>query len=247
MQNYKITISYEGTRYNGWQIQRDKSVTIQGKISEVLTKLAGEKIEVIGSGRTDSGVHAKQQTASFRLKEGFKEAEILKYLNKYLPEDIAVNTIEKAEENFHARFSCKSKTYRYRIHTSEIPEVFERKYVYNYSEKKLDVNLMRKASEILIGKHDFKAFCGNPHFKKSSVREIFSISIQETENEIVIDYTGDGFLQNMVRILTGTLIEVGNLNISLSDIKKILESKNRQNAGFTAPAQGLMLLKTEYM
>lgn len=246
MQNYKITISYDGTKYNGWQIQRDKAITIQGKISEVISCFANEKIEVNGSGRTDSGVHALQQTANFLLKEVADPNEILDYFNRYLPEDIAVMTVEKVDEKFHARYNCKSKTYRYRIHTSKIPNVFERKYVYNYCDKKLNVGLMKKAATMLCGTHDFKSFCGNSHFKKSSIRTIFNINICQTNSEITLDYIGDGFLQNMVRILTGTLIEVGVGSINISNIPAILESKNRLNAGFTAPPQGLTLLKTEY-
>ena len=174
------------------------------------------------------------------------EIFIMDYLNKYLPEDISVLSIEKADSKFHARFSAVSKTYRYRIHTSNIKDVFQRKYVYTYLDKKLNVNLMRQAAEKLIGTYDFKAFCGNPHFKKSSVRTITSIDIKESEFEISIDFTGDGFLQNMVRILTGTLIEVGNGNIKPSQISEIINSKDRQLAGFTAPACGLALVKVEY-
>ena len=246
MQNYKITIAYDGTKYNGWQIQRNKSVTIQGKISELLSKLEGKTVEVIGSGRTDSGVHAKQQTANFVLEHDYKPSELLNYMNKYLPQDIAIQTVEKVDERFHARFSCKSKTYRYRIHISNIPDVFSRKYVYDYNEKQLDIELMRKAAAALIGTHDFKGFCGNPKFKKSSIRTITDITINKTDAEISIDFSGDGFLQNMVRILTGTLIEVGIKNIPADKIKDILLSKDRQQAGFTAPAQGLILWKTEY-
>jgi tRNA pseudouridine38-40 synthase len=246
MQNYKITISYDGTKYNGWQIQRNNAVTIQGKISEVLSLFDGRKVEVVGSGRTDSGVHAKQQTANFFLDKKASPTEILNYLNKYLPQDIAIETIEKVDERFHARFCCKSKTYRYRIHTSNIPDVFSRKYVYDYYDHKLNVELMKKAAQQIIGTHDFKAFCGNPHFKKSTIRTIYDISILQNLNEICIDYTGDGFLQNMVRIITGTLIEVGNGNIDVMDVPNIIASKNRDKAGFTAPPQGLILLKTEY-
>ena len=154
--------------------------------------------------------------------------------------------MEKVDSRFHARLSCKQKTYRYRIHTSIVPDVFNRKYVYTYLDKPLDVNKMRKAATQLIGTHDFKAFCGNPHFKKSSVRTIYSININDDDNGITIDYTGDGFLQNMVRILTGTLIEIGNGNIPADAITDILKSKDRQRAGFTAPPQGLTLIGAEY-
>ncbi len=247
MKTYKITVSYDATKYNGWQIQRSSDITIQGKISSVLTKMAGgATVEVHGSGRTDAGVHALGQVASFSLEGNYPPAQILVYLNRYLPDDIAIIDIEEVDNRFHARLSCRCKTYRYRIHTSIIPDVFRRKYVYTYLDKPLNVSLMRKAAALLVGTHDYKAFCGNPHFKKSSVRTIFGIDITEDAHGITIDFTGDGFLQNMVRILTGTLIEVGNGNIAPADVPAILESKDRQRAGFTAPAMGLTLVKVEY-
>jgi len=212
----------------------------------VLSKMSGSMVEVHGSGRTDAGVHARGQVASFEINGNYTDNEILTYLNRYLPDDIAVLTVEKADSRFHARLSCIQKTYRYRIHTSIIPDVFNRKYVYTYLDKPLDVSKMRKAAAQLVGEHDFKAFCGNPHFKKSSVRTIFSIDINNDNNGITLDFTGDGFLQNMVRILTGTLIEIGNGNISVDAITGILESKDRQRAGFTAPPQGLTLMGAEY-
>ena len=246
MATYKMTVAYDGTRYNGWQIQRSTDNTIQGKLSAVLSKMTGSMVEVHGSGRTDAGVHARGQVASFEIDGNYSPAEILAYLNRYLPDDIAVLTVDKADSRFHARLSCRQKTYRYRIHTSIVPDVFNRKYVYTYLDKPLNVGLMRRAAEQLIGKHDFKAFCGNPHFKKSSVRTIFSININDDANGITLDFTGDGFLQNMVRILTGTLIEIGNGNIPANAITDILTSKDRQRAGFTAPPQGLTLMGAEY-
>ncbi len=246
MATYKMTVAYDGTRYNGWQIQRSTDNTIQGKLSAVISKMSGSMVEVHGSGRTDAGVHARGQVASFEINGNYTDNEILEYLNRYLPDDIAVLTVEKADSRFHARLSCRQKTYRYRIHTSIVPDVFNRKYVYTYLDKPLDVSKMRKAAAQLIGEHDFKAFCGNPHFKKSSVRTIFSIDINNDDNGITLDFTGDGFLQNMVRILTGTLIEIGNGNIPADAITGILESKDRQRAGFTAPPQGLTLMGAEY-
>ena len=241
-----MTVAYDGTRYNGWQIQRSTDNTIQGKLSAVLSKMTGSMVEVHGSGRTDAGVHARGQVASFEIDGNYSPAEILAYLNRYLPDDIAVLTVDRADSRFHARLSCRQKTYRYRIHTSIVPDVFNRKYVYTYLDKPLNVGLMRRAAEQLIGKHDFKAFCGNPHFKKSSVRTIFSININDDANGITLDFTGDGFLQNMVRILTGTLIEVGNGNIPADSMSDILSSQDRQSAGFTAPPQGLTLMGAEY-
>lgn len=246
MKKIKITIAYDGTKYNGWQIQRATDNTIQGKISAVLSRMCGHMVEVDGSGRTDAGVHAMAQVASFEIDDSHGADHILAYLNQYLPDDIAVLSAEEAPADFHARFSARSKTYRYRIHTSPIPNVFERKYVYTYLDKPLNVGRMKQAASLLLGTHDYKAFCGNPKFKKSSVRTIMDIRIEETESGITISYTGDGFLQNMVRILTGTLIEVGNGNLSPTMMPEIIESRDRQKAGFTAPPQGLTLVRVEY-
>ncbi len=240
MKNYKITIQYDGSRYKGWQLQNSTDMTIQGKIQGVLSELAGQEIEVIGSGRTDAGVHAYGQVANFHMPDSFKIEEILAYLNHYLPMDIAVISIEEVDERFHARFHAISKTYIYRIHRSSIPNVFERKFMYTYIED-LDVNAMKVAAKQFIGTHDFRAFCGNKKMKKSTVRTITDINIEEIGSELRISYTGDGFLQNMIRILTGTLIEVGNGTKNENEICEILESKNREKAGYTVPPDGLIL------
>ncbi|MCQ2250755.1 MAG: tRNA pseudouridine(38-40) synthase TruA [Bacteroidales bacterium] len=246
MKRIKITIAYDGSRYNGWQIQRSTDNTIQGKISAVLERMCGHVVEVNGSGRTDAGVHARQQVASFDIDSKHQPADIHAYLCQYLPEDIAVLDVEEAEAAFHARYSCRSKTYMYRIHTSRVPNVFERRYLYTYTDKALDISKMREAARLLCGTHDYKAFCGNPKMKKSTVRTITDIKIEVSGPEIDISYTGDGFLQNMVRILTGTLIEVGNGSLQASAMTRILDSKDRQMAGFTAPPQGLTLMRVEY-
>ncbi len=245
MNNYKITIQYDGTRYKGWQIQKATDATIQGKLSGVLESLAGHPVEVIGSGRTDAGVHAKGQVANFHIEECFTKEEIMHWLNRYLPEDIAVTQVEEVCERFHSRYHATKKTYRYRIHTSPVPNVFERKYVYTYTEP-LDVTRMRQAAELLIGTHDFMGFCGNRKMKKSTIRTIFGLEITQNDKEIMIDYSGDGFLQNMVRIMTGTLIEVGRGVKEPDDILHIFETKNRELAGYTVPPQGLTLMKVNY-
>ena len=156
MKNYKITVSYDGTRYKGWQVLKSTDATIQGKLQMVLSALAGHPVEVIGSGRTDAGVHAIGQVANFHLDEHFSAEEIFEDLNRHLPEDIAVTKIKEVDERFHSRYQAVEKTYLYRIHTGKIPEVFERRYVYDYTEP-LDVNRMRKAAEYLCGTHDFKS------------------------------------------------------------------------------------------
>ena len=245
MNNYKITIQYDGTRYKGWQGQNSTDQTIQGKIEKVLEALTGHPMEITGSGRTDAGVHARGQVANFHIEEHFTKEEILSYLNRYLPEDIAVTSIVQVDDRFHSRYHAVAKTYRYHIHTGEIPDVFGRKYEYHY-EKKLDVEQMKKAAAYLIGTHDFTSFCGNKKMKKSAVRTIYSIHFTVDGAELMIDYRGNGFLQNMVRILTGTLIEVGDGRRTPEEMTAILESKNRENAGYTAPACGLTLMSVEY-
>lgn len=243
--NYKITVQYDGTRYKGWQVQNSTDDTIQGKLENVISRLTDEEVQVIGSGRTDAGVHAIGQIANFHLKNELAE-DFLKQLNHYLPEDIAVTSMQMVDSRFHARYSAIEKTYRYRIYTGIYPNVFERKYVYDYKDAKLDVGQMRKAAAYFIGEHDFKSFCGNKHMKKSTVRTIKSIHIEEKDNEIIIDYTGDGFLKNMIRIMTGTLIEVGNGTKSPDEMPAILEGLNRENAGYTAPPSGLCLVDVVY-
>ena len=244
--NYKIVIQYDGTKYHGWQTQRSTDMTIQGKLQALISKLAGYEVDVIGSGRTDAGVHAIGQVANFHLKECIDEKELMNSINQYLPEDIAVTDISIVADDFHARYSAISKTYRYRIYLGKYSNVFERKYVYTYKGKDLDVLKMKEAATYMLGKQDYKSFCGNKHMKKSTVRNVMSINICERPDEIVIEYTGDGFLQNMIRIMTGTLIEVGNGTKAVSDIKKIIEAKDREQAGYTAPASGLSLVKVDY-
>ncbi len=245
MSNYKIVISYDGTRYKGWQSQKSTDATIQGKLQDILEKTTGYPVDVIGSGRTDAGVHAKGQVANFHLKEQADERKLLETLNHYLPEDIAVLSLEEVEERFHSRFQAKEKTYMYRLHTSKIPDVFERKYVYTYTEP-LHLENMRKAAAYMTGTMDFTSFCANKHMKKSAVRSVYAIDFQVTEKEIDIIYRGNGFLQNMVRIMTGTILEVGMGKKKPEDIPMILAAKNREAAGFTAPAQGLVLLEVKY-
>lgn len=245
MYNYKIKIQYDGTRYRGWQGQNSTEETIQGKLSDVLSRMVGEEVNVIGSGRTDAGVHAMGQVANFYLKEAQDVEQLRDYLNRYLPEDIAVVEVSEADERFHSRYQAVDKTYLYRIHTGRVPDVFARKYVYDY-QAPISVSRMRKAAELLVGTHDFKSFCGNKRMKKSTVRTIYEIRIEECGQEIRIYYTGDGFLQNMVRILTGTLIEIGDGRREPEDIVEILEAEDRECAGYTAPACGLTLLEVRY-
>ena len=245
MKNYKIIVQYDGTRYKGWQVQKSTDATIQGKLQMVLSKLAGHPVEVIGSGRTDAGVHANGQVANFHIEEHFSKEQLMETFWNFLPEDIAVIQIEEVDERFHSRFHAVSKTYSYRIRTSPVPNVFERKFLYQYGQT-LDVDKMKKAAQALVGTHDFASFCGNRHMKKSTVRTIFSIDLVERDGEIEILYCGNGFLQNMVRILTGTLLEVGTGKREVREMKEILEGRNRSLAGPMAAAKGLVLINVEY-
>ena len=243
--NYKLTIQYDGTRYKGWQGQHTTDLTIQGKIEDVLTQMTGCEIDLIGSGRTDAGVHACGQVANFHWDGDKTEEEILSYVNQYLPEDIAVVSVEAVDERFHSRYQAVKKTYCYRIHTSAIPNVFERRYVYDHPQI-LDIGRMQQAASYLTGTHDFRSFCGNRKMKKSTVRTIYEIRFEQQEGELRIYYTGNGFLQNMVRILTGTLIEIGDGRRAPEEIADMLEQKDRMAAGYTAPACGLILYQVTY-
>lgn len=247
MQNYKMILQYDGTRYRGWQKQGNTTQTIQGKLESVLEKMTGESVEVQGSGRTDAGVHALAQVANVKIKQNnaWSSDAILEYLNRYLPEDIAVLSVEPVQERFHSRLSAIEKTYCYRIETTKIKNVFQRKYVYHLPEV-LDIEAMRDAAGILTGTHDFISFCGNKHMKKSTVRTIRSIQIEQVGSELHITVAGNGFLQNMVRILAGTLVEVGEHKRSAAEMEQILEAKDRQCAGRMLPPEGLSLVEVRY-
>lgn len=246
--NYKFNISYDGTRYYGWERQPGKD-TIQGKIEAVLTRMVelpeGESVSINGAGRTDAGVHARGMVANAVLDTRLSEEEILEYMNKYLPEDISVNDVRVCADRFHARYNALGKTYRYTCWYGPTKPVFDRKYV-TIIPQKPDVEAMIKASQHLMGTHDFKSFCGNNKMKKSTVRCVDNIKIEESGNYIRFYYHGNGFLMNMVRILTGTLLEVGYGNIEPDEVKNILEGCNRQLAGPTARPEGLCMMKVDY-
>ena len=244
MRNIRLDICYDGTRYRGWQRLPGKDDTLQGKLETALSRILEEPIEISGSGRTDAGVHAKGQVANFHTESNMSAAEILANLRKYLPEDIGIYSCKDVSPRFHARLNAKEKTYRYRIWNSDAPCVFDRRYVAVMHET-LDLEAMRAAADALVGEHDFSAFCGNPKFKKSTVRYIRSIDIRREGGEVVLEYTGNGFLHNMVRILTGTLVEVGRGERSVESIPALFGGK-RADAGFLAPAQGLCLMEVYY-
>ncbi|MCI8401934.1 MAG: tRNA pseudouridine(38-40) synthase TruA [Lachnospiraceae bacterium] len=258
MINYRLFVEYEGTRYDGWQRQGNTDRTIQGKLEAVLGRLFAQEIQVQGSGRTDAGVHAAAQVANFHVPNGARwllpEAEraaeseeraLEKYLNRYLPEDIGVYGLERAHERFHSRYQAVGKTYRYRIWTREEKPVFLRRYVWQLPGR-LDMAAMRQAARYVTGTWDFASFCGNTRGKKSTVRTIDRLEVEEEAGLVTICVHGDGFLQNMVRILTGTLAEIGQGMRDPEEMKGILAAKRRPAAGMTAPPQGLCLESVDY-
>lgn len=245
MKNYKITVQYDGTKYNGWQRQGNTPNTIQGKIEDILEKMTGHKVEIHGSGRTDKGVHAKGQVASFKINTEKSDAEIQAYINQYLPEDIAVTEVSVADERFHARLNAKRKTYLYRIHNSCVPDVFQHRFMHTVPDH-IDVEAMQKAAKEFVGEHDFEGFSSVKRFKKSTVRTIYSVGVQRFGDDVVFAVTGDGFLYNMVRIMAGTLLEIGIGKLGADTIAKVFETKNREFAGETLPGKGLTLLSVEY-
>lgn len=244
MRNIRLDLCYDGTRYRGWQRLAGREDTIQGKLETALSRILGEDIEISGSGRTDAGVHALGQVANFHCESMMPTEQILEQLRQYLPEDIGVYSCKECAPRFHARLNAKGKTYLYRIHNSAVPCVFERRYVTVLPEK-LDLQAMEIAASHLCGEHDFSAFCGNPKFKKSTVRTVHAVKIRQKDHELHIQFTGDGFIHNQVRIMVGTLIEVGRGERS-ADSLPMLFGRKRSEAGFLAPAQGLCLKEVVY-
>lgn len=245
LKNYKMKIAYDGSRYKGWQSQKDGDMTIQGKLNSVFSTLEQRPVEVQGSGRTDAGVHAAGQVANVWLKTELDPGEILNYANHYLPEDIGVLEILEAPARFHARLSARKKTYCYRIFNSSMPNVFERKWMYQIPEP-LDILAMRQGAGFLKGTHDFAGFCTRASKKKSTVRTIYQLEVLQKDSEVDILVAGDGFLHNMVRILAGTLVEVGLGKRQPQEVAGILEGGVRKQAGITMPAKGLILCSVEY-
>ncbi|WP_434311270.1 tRNA pseudouridine(38-40) synthase TruA [Hominifimenecus sp. rT4P-3] len=242
--NYRLIIQYDGTRYVGWQRQAKTADTIQGKIEGVLSRMTGSPIEIHGAGRTDAGVHALGQVANVRLKTEKSPEEIRAYLNTYLPEDIGIVSVAEASERFHSRLNAIGKIYCYRLATDPALHVLERKYMAAW-ETPLDQKAMKKAAGYLIGTHDFQSFCARKS-KKSTVRRLDEIHFEEFPGELRLTFHGNGFLYHMVRILTGTLLEIGSGQRRPEEIPSILEAKERRAAGFTAPAQGLTLVEVLY-
>lgn len=245
MNNYKLTIQYDGSRYKGWQRLGDTKNTIQGKIEQTLTAIIGQSIEIVGCSRTDAGVHALGQVANFKTETLLDEADFLNQLNHQLPRDICVPAMEHVSDRFHARYKAKEKTYLYKIWNEPISNPFMRKFSMHVEEK-LDVARMRQAGKHFLGTHDFTAYANAKSKKKSMVRTISAIRMDAHDGFIDIRLTGDGFLYNMARKMVGTLIEVGLGAIEVDAIPHILESKQRAQTGRLADACGLYLEHISY-
>jgi tRNA pseudouridine38-40 synthase len=228
----------------GWQKQPSK-LNIQGTIEKAIESITGEEIELNASGRTDAGVHALGQVANFKTNSSIPIEKMAIAINSKLKKSIRIHKAEEVDENFHSRLSCKRKTYRYVINNSEVGTAIYRN-LETHIPKKLDVNKMKEAVKYFEGEHDFKAFKASGTSSKSSVRTIYKADVYNVEDKITIELTGNGFLYNMVRIIAGTLVEVGLGNIESEEITKIIESQKRENAGKTLPPNGLYLVKVEY-
>jgi tRNA pseudouridine38-40 synthase len=244
MRNFKITIAYDGTAYHGWQIQSEGR-TIQGELTRVLSLLDNARVTVHGAGRTDAGVHALGQVANFFLKKEFDPTRLREAINANLDRDIRVLLVQVVDESFNARFSARSKFYCYRIRTGAVVSPFEYKYVYHHRER-LDLRSMQSAALVLLGKHDFSAFTVGGSESESHVRTLTRLDVDEQDGLISIEAEAEGFLRYMVRTIVGTLLEVGRGKIGASDLSRILESRSRVEAGPTAPAPGLTLLRVDY-
>lgn len=245
MKNIKCRVTYEGTRYQGWQRQESSDNTIQGKLELLISRMCGEKVEIQGSGRTDAGVHSLGQIMNFHTSSEMKKEDMMSYMNQYLPEDIAIVEIEEVSERFHSRLNAKGKQYSYRVWNSSVPNVFWRRYSHMV-EQPLDVAAMEKAASYLLGEHDFKSFTSTKKGKKSTVRNIRSIEIQKDGELLTFTFMGDGFLYHMIRILMGTLLEVGTGSRSAEEIPQILAAGDREKAGGLVPGKGLVLEKVFY-
>ncbi len=245
MRNIKLVIEYDGKDFNGWQKQPNK-LNIQGEIERAISEITKEdNIELNASGRTDAGVHALGQVANFKTNCNIPVEKFPIAINTKVKKSIVIKSAEEVEERFHSRYNCKQKTYRYIINNSEYGSAIYRNHEYHVPQK-LDVESMKKAVKYFEGEHDFKGFKASGTSSKNSVRKIFKTNIEVHDDRIYIELTGSGFLYNMVRIISGTLVDVGLGKIKSDEIPEIINSGDRQRAGKTLPPQGLYLLKVEY-
>ncbi len=245
MSNYRLVIQYDGGRYRGWQRQEEEQDTIQRRIERVIRRQYGMDIRIRGAGRTDAGVHARGQVANFHMDREVPAEEIRDRLNEYLPEDIRIMAVDRAGDRFHSRLNATGKIYEYCLQKAGTWDVFHRRYVWQM-ERELDVARMREAVPLLLGKRDFRGFCARASKKKSTVRDLRRVDIREDEGKVILRFEGNGFLYHMVRILTGTLVEIGTGEREPESIQEILVTGERRLAGVTAPAAGLCLVEVQY-
>lgn len=244
MKRVRLTVAYDGTNYHGWQVQ-DNGRTIESELNRCLSELLGERIRVIGASRTDAGVHALCNVAVFDTESRMPAEKVSYALNQRLPEDIRVRKSEEVEADWHPRRCESRKTYEYRIYCGEFPMPVKRLYSY-FTYHDLDVESMRRGAAFLEGEHDFRSFCQTGSQAESTVRTVYSVEVEEQGEELVIRVCGNGFLYNMVRIIAGTLLEVGRGRRRPEDLAAVLQAADRSAAGPTAPAHGLTLVKYEF-
>ena len=243
--NFKMIIEYDGSRYHGWQRQKEDR-SIQGEIEKALKTMTASSVTLIGSGRTDAGVHARGQVANFKSSTRLKPEELMNGLNSLLESDIVIKKCEPASTSFHARYDARSKVYHYRILNRTLPSAIGRQYSW-FIRKTLNREAIREAIVHIIGRHDFKAFEGTGSARQHTTRHIYSAELREQEEGVLVfEIEADGFLRYMVRNIVGTLVDVGRGRLTPLDFKRILDSKDRSQASATAPAQGLTLIKVNY-
>ena len=245
MRNFKLVMQYDGSRYKGFQAQKDNDLTVQGKVEGVLTKMVGEAVTLIGCERTDVGVHAENYGASVQMACELSEELILNYLYEFLPEDIVVKEVSEVDERFHARYNVKSKTYRYTVNNKPLRNVFNRKYTYHL-EDKLDLEAMRAAAEVLMGTHDFQSFTTLKASDKSTIRTINLIDIEEKEGLIAIEVNANDFLWHMPRLIIGALLEIGVGELSIEELTLRLEACKKPERAPMAKPKGLCLQEVYY-
>ncbi len=244
VRNLRLTVEYDGTNFAGWQTQKGRR-TVQQALEEAIHKITDERVHVQGSGRTDAGVHAVGQTANFRSHSKLPAPRLLRGLNALLPDDVVVRRLREAPPRFNAQFDARWKTYRYTILNDRVPAVLDRFFCHQVPQR-LDVRAMRTAARALVGRHDFDAFRSEGWREKNTVRTIRRLSLAKKGRYVHITVVGDGFLYNMVRAIAGTLIEIGRGKRPSQDMERILNSRDRKVAGFTAPAKGLCLISVKY-
>lgn len=244
MRNLLLTLSYDGSNYHGWQVQKN-APTVQQTLCDAWEKISGKRENITGCSRTDSGVHANMFCCSLKTDSGFEEGSVIRALNAGLPFDIAVSECRETPEDFHPRYSCVSKQYIYKIWNAPVRNPFLTKHALHYKYE-LDEELLNAEAARFIGQHDFSSFCASGSSVEDNTRNLMAASVSRSGNEVIFSFEANGFLYNMVRIMAGTLLEIAQGKIERESIAEIIQSKNRKNAGATAPAHALYLNRVNY-